>query len=658
MRDSGAAICLDAFREAIRPEAPMTVDQWADAHRVLSQKASAEPGLWRTSRVPMMREVMQCLSASSHYNIVTLMKGSQTSGSEVGFNWVGYSIHRSPGPMMIVQPTVELAERVSKQRIAPMIEECAALRERVRETRSRDSGNTLLTKEFPGGMLLLAGANSAAPLRSVPIAKLMLDELDAYPKDVDGEGAPAELAERRTATFRRRKIFKVSSPTIKGDSPIEAAFLDGDQRRYHVPCPHCGHFQVLKWAKVRWDKDAKGKPKLATVRYECDAEACKLAIEEHAKTGMLAAGKWIAENPGAPSASFHLSALYSPLGWYSWADAVTDWAKAQGNPAKLKVFVNTVLGETFEIRGEDAPEWRDIYARREERIMGRVPRRAVVLTAAVDVQKDRLEATVVGWNRRESWIVDHVVLVGDTSLPPGHGPWRQLDELLDKDFARDGEGGAMRLRLTLIDSGYQTSQVYGYVASRAPGTIRAIKGQDTLAMPIGSPAKVELRASGSSRRKRGGRVWPVGTNLLKTDVMGRLKQRRPTDEEIGKLGWPPTYVHFPTLDEEYFKQLTAEQLILVKDKRGFAKYQWVKTYPNNEALDLFCYNVAAWYGAGLAKLTDADWSALEIELGMEPSTEPAPKQVAPAPKPADTKPPAAHRPASRPTSSFWDRGRR
>lgn len=649
MLADGAAVVAGAFCEGLRPAEQLTVSQWADRYRVLSQEASSEPGQWRTDRTPYLREILDCLSIESPVQRVVFMKGAQIGGSEAGFNWLGYAIHQAPGPMMMVQPSIELAEKISKQRIAPMIRECPVLRERVRDTRSRDSGNTLLSKEFPGGMLMIAGANSAPGLRSAPIAKLMLDEVDAYPKDVDGEGSPIELAEARTRTFPRRKIFKVSTPTIKGESAIEAEFLASDQRYFHLPCPHCGTSQALKWANVKWEKDAKGKPVRDTVRYVCDDAACRKPIEEHRKPAMLAAGRWVAKNPGSEIAGFHLSALYSPLGWYSWADMAMAWHDAQKNPAKLKAFINTALGETFEIRGEDMPEWRDLYDRREERSLDVVPRRAVALTCAVDVQKDRLEAKLVGWNRKESWVVDKIVLMGDTSLPPGHGPWRALDDLLDRDHKHES-GKTMRIRLTLIDSGYQTQRVYEYVASRPPATIRAIKGQDTLAMPIGSPSRVDLRSDGK-RRKRGGKVWPVGTNHLKTDVMGRLKQRRPTEDELHRNGWPPTYVHLPPLDEEYFKQLTAEQLIRVKNKKGFEQLQWVKTYPNNEALDLLCYNVAAWYGAGMAKWADEDWIALEVEFDCKAAQPKATPPRPTPPKPAAPKPAPKQRPERK--SSIW-----
>ena len=242
----------DAWRAAFKPEPLLTVSEWAERSRVLSSRASAEPGPWRTARTPYLREIMDALSPSSPIERVVFMKGAQLGATEAGNNWLGYVIDQAPGPALMVLPTVETAKRNSKQRIAPLIEETPALRSKVKDPRRRDSGNTVLSKEFAGGILIMTGANSAIGLRSMPVRFLFLDEVDAYPPDADGEGDPIELAVQRTVTFARRKIFLVSTPTIAGVSRIETAYEESDQRCYWVPCPDCGTFQVLKWANVRW----------------------------------------------------------------------------------------------------------------------------------------------------------------------------------------------------------------------------------------------------------------------------------------------------------------------------------------------------------------------------------------------------------------------
>jgi phage terminase large subunit GpA-like protein len=252
------------FLAGLKPDPVLTVSEWADENRYLSQKAASEPGKWRTSRTPYLRDIMDDLSVVSPVKRVVFMKGAQVGGTEAGNNWLGYIIHHAPAPILFVQPTVDIAKRLSKQRLAPMFEESPALSERIAPSRERDSGNTVLMKEFQGGVLIITGANSAAGLRSMPIRFLFLDEVDAYPGDVDGEGDPVQLAEKRTTTFSRRKVFLVSTPTVKDVSRIEREYLNSDQRRFFVPCPHCGNMDWMRWSNLKWD--------------ECDPKSARLLL--------------------------------------------------------------------------------------------------------------------------------------------------------------------------------------------------------------------------------------------------------------------------------------------------------------------------------------------------------------------------------------------
>ena len=282
----GADDLLRAWRDGLTPDPALTVSAWADRHRILSPRGANEAGPWRTSRTPYLQELMDALSPRHPAQRVVFMKGSQLGASESGCCWIGYVIHHAPGPMLAVQPSVELAKRFSQQRIDPLIEESPVLREKVAPARSRDSGNTVLSKEFPGGILVMTGANSAVGLRSMPVRYLFLDEVDAYPPSADDEGDPVALAEARTRTFSwRRKVFLASTPTIKGLSRIEREYEASDQRRYFVPCPHCGQGQWLKFERLRWQN---GQPE--TAAYFC--EGCEQPIAEHHKTQMLAAGEW------------------------------------------------------------------------------------------------------------------------------------------------------------------------------------------------------------------------------------------------------------------------------------------------------------------------------------------------------------------------------
>jgi phage terminase large subunit GpA-like protein len=610
---SATEIFDDAFRAGLKPEPLLTVSEWADRYRTLSQRASAEPGPWRTDRTPYLREIMDCLSPSSPVERVVFMKGGQIGGTECGNNWIGYAIHQAPGPMMAVQPTVEMAKRNSKQRIDPLIEESRVLKELVHDPRSRDSGNTILSKEFAGGVLVMTGANSAVGLRSMATRYLFLDEVDGYPGDVDGEGDPVNLAFARTRTFARRKICLVSTPSVAGRSRIEKAYEESDQRRYWVPCPHCDEYQVLKMASIRWPE---GTPDKAV--YVCPQ--CGREIQNHQKTSMLERGEW---RPGAAgdgrTAGFHLSSLYSPVGWLSWPEAARMFVEAQKSPELLQVFVNTVLGETWAERG-DAPDWRRLYDRREAYRLGRVPEGGLFLTAGADVQRDRIEVQVVAWGRdKESWLVDYVVLDGDTSRPE---VWQQLTQLQQTTYPR-ASGARMAIQRMAIDSGYETQAVYAWARRQASGRVLVVKGQESGSAPVGQPSTVDVNYDGRKLR-RGIKVWPVATGLLKSELYGWLGMDKPTDES-GEP-YPPGYCHFPMLGQEFFRQITAEQLV-TRIVKGYSRTEWVKTRERNEALDTRIYARAAASVCGVDRFSEAQWKQLDEQTVAKPEQPPAAPQV-------------------------------
>ena len=471
----------------------------------------------------------------------------------------------------------------------------------VRDPRSRDSGNTILAKEFPGGVLVMTGANSAVGLRSMAARYLFLDEVDAYPGDVDAEGNPIDLVMARTRTFARRKVMLVSTPKITGLSRIEAAFEESDQRRYWLPCPKCGEFQTLKFAQITWPKN---KPKEAV--YIC--EHCTARIENHQKHAMLAQGEWRPSAVGdGRTAGFHLSSLYSPVGWFSWADAAAMFQRAQKNPSLLQVFVNTVLGETWAEAG-DAPDWQRLYGRRESYNLGAVPAGGLFLVAGCDVQRDRLEIALVVWGRnRENWLADYVVLDGDTSRPE---VWDRLTGLLNTSYPH-ASGARLGIVRMAVDSGYATQQVYAWARRQGPGRVLVTKGQETGSAPIGQPSAVEVTADGR-KIKRGVKVWPVATGMLKSELYGWLKLERPTAES-GEP-YPPGYCHVPQMPEEFFKQLTAEQLV-AKVVKGYRKLEWVKTRERNEVLDTFVLCRAAAAQFGIDRFNERHWKALEEQIG-------------------------------------------
>ncbi len=602
----------------LRPPPQLTVSQWAELHRILSTRASSEPGPWRTARAPYLRDIMDALSAVHPARRVVFMKGAQTGGSEAGNNWLGYVMHHVPAPVLAVQPTVELAKRFSRQRIDPLLSETPALRERVAPARARDSGNTMLSKEFPGGILVLTGANSAVGLRSMTARFLFLDEVDAYPGDVEGEGDPIALAEARARTFGwRRKAYLVSTPTIAGRSRIEREYQASDQRRFYLPCPHCGATQWLRFERLIW---TKGAPE--TVAYHC--ETCDGAIAEHHKTAMLAAGEWRATAVAADphTIGFHISALYSPVGWLSWEQIARDWETAQGKPEDLKTFRNTVLGETWQDRGE-APDWERLVERREDFRLGIVSPGALVLTAGVDVQDDRLECDVWGWAEgHTSWLVDHVVIPGS---PREREPWDALAKLLARDWPRPG-GGAMRIAKACVDTGGRdTAAVYGHLRRLRDPRVAPTKGVDgwNRAQPVQGPTPVDAMVDGRKLR-RGLKLWTVSVSTWKADLYRRLwLGRGEADADAGTF--PPGWVHLPAgIETEWVKQLVAEQLRTTKDKRGFARQEWAKLRDRNEALDCAVLARAALWLLGADRYGDQFWARLRAEAVDAPMLAPAP----------------------------------
>ena len=600
--------CLTHAALALRPDPRLNVSEWADAHRFLSQTASGEPGSWRTERTPYLREIMDCLSPSSPVEKVVFMKGAQIGGTEAGNNWIGYVIHHAPGPMLAVQPTVEMAKRWSKQRVASLIDSTPVLRDRVKEARSRDSGNTVQSKEFPGGILVMTGANSAVGLRSMPVRYLFLDEVDAYDFDVDGEGDPVSLASQRTITFGNRKIFLVSTPTIQGLSRIELEYEQSDRRRWWVPCPECEGRQVLDEKRLRWEKD---RPE--TAAYYCIH--CEAAIPSHRKPWMNSRGEWRADSPGdGKAAGFHLSGLNSP--WLTWQQ-IAERKIAAKDDAAMKVYVNTIEARTWTESGE-APEWQRLYDRREDYRIGAVPAGGLFLTSGVDVQKDRIEVEIVAWGReRESWSVDYRVLPGDPVKP---NVWAALDQLLAESFTH-ANGASLAILKLAIDTGYATQEVYDWVRRQAPDRVIAIKGVDRLSAAIGTPSHMDIMQSGK-RKRRGLLVWPVGASFGKSELYGCLRKERPTDEQLAAgERFPAGFCHFPKYGEEYFKQLTAERLVTVKDKRGFPHREWRKLRERNEALDCRVYARAAASAVGIDRFTDGVWQKFERSLGQMPVTQ-------------------------------------
>lgn len=503
---------------------------------------------------------------------VVVMKSAQIGWTEILGNVVGYFIHYDPAPMLLIQPTLELGQAWSKDRLAPMLRDTDALRGRVADAKARDSGNTILHKTFRGGHLTIAGSNSPAGLASRPIRILLADEVSRWPRSAGTEGDPLNLARKRTTTFWNRKRLMGSTPTVKGVCRIEAAYEESDKRRYFVPCPHCGHEQTLEWANVQWPE---GKP--ADAYYVC--VDCGAVIDERDKSEMLALGKWKATATGSPGvAGFHISELYSP--WVRWGEMAVAFLEAKKLPETLQTWVNTALGQTWEDKGETVDKT-GLMERRES-YGPAVPMGAAVLTAGVDVQDRELVAELVAWGEgQESWSIEYRRFAGDPSTPD---VWSALDDWLRSTWQHE-TGVRLKIAAACVDSGgHHTQTVYNFAKRRLGRRIFATKGMAGQGRPLVTHPKRKSKARG--------RVFLIGADTGKEMTFARLRITEPG----------PGYCHFPDKYEaDYFDGLTSEKVI-TKYSRGFATRVWVKksTKAENEPLDCRVLALAA------LELTQAD----------------------------------------------------
>lgn len=569
----------------------LTVSQWADEHRRLSSEASAEPGQWRTDRAPYQREIMDAFNESGIHTVV-MMSSAQVGKSEIVLNVVGYYAHQDPSPMMMVQPTLDMAEAFSKDRVAPMVRDTPALTEIIADARSRDSGNTLLHKKFPGGHITLAGANSPSALASRPIRIMLGDEVDRYPASAGTEGDPVNLAKKRTNNFWNRRIGLFSTPTIKGISRIEAAYEESDKRKFFVPCPHCGHEQVLVWERIVYED---GQPE--TAAFTC--EGCGGIIPESEKAAMVNAGRWIATATSRGIAGFWINELYSP--WKTWAEVVDDYLKAKGKPELEKTWWNTSMGLPYEDRDGEILEADVLQSRRESWRENLLPAETVLLTAGVDVQDDRLEAVLEGWAATGQLMISaRRVFEGSPSFPQ---VWDTLDLWLLKERQTE-TGGYLKIRAACVDSGgHHTQQAYSFCTARIGRDVYAIKGAD-------GPIPAWPDRSSTSRKYRGHKVWRIGVDTIKDILRARLS----LTEGDGRVRFAAD------LSPEFFSQLTVERRVVKYDNRGRPVRHWVKpSGSRNEAWDCTVYGMAAL--EALRKLKRVDLARLSAPVPREKQPE-------------------------------------
>lgn len=565
---------------------------WANQYLQLSAEDSAEPGQFSTDRAPYQKGIMDAVSEKGIHTVV-VKSSAQIGKTAILKAIIGFHVDQDPAPILMLQPTEHMAEAFSKDRLAPMIRDTPALKDKIADPRARDSGNSILHKRFSGGHLTLAGSNSPAGLASRPIRIVLCDEVDRYPASAGSEGDPVNLAIKRTATFWNRRIVLTSTPTIKGASRIDMAYENSDQRHFYVPCPHCNTFHMLKWDNCRWPP---GEPDRAIMV----CPECAVEIEESHKPRLLATGEWRADMPCKGIAGFHINELYSP--WRKWADIARDFLFAKQDPQLLKTWVNTSLGESWEEDAEKAdPD--SLMGRREHYGKDQIPERILYLTAGVDVQGDRLEAEIVGWRSSsrdespESWGIEYRIFHGD---PAKNEVWDDLDEFLLGIYKTES-GRKLRVMAGCVDSGgHHTAQVYAFCGARIGRHIYPTKGMPG-AKPIWTP-------KAAKSKKYNANVWHVGADSGKDAWYARLK--------IKEAG--PGYCHFPLdYDKHYFEMLTAEQ-VRTKYIKGRPIREWfLPANRRNEALDIRVLALAALLARPI------DWTAIDHSRPIHSA--PAPK---------------------------------
>jgi len=613
-----AALVEQMLARFLAPPPRIDTAQWAAQYRHIAK--GPERGLWRNERTPYLVEPMQCASSHTPYERVVLWFATQLGKSEVLYNSVMQRIHTDPQDMMMVQPTLQDAQDHSAQRFLPTIMQTPAMHGKVAVRKSRDESTSWRSRSIQGGFtVFFGGANSASSLASKPLGFAVADEVDKWPADVDNEGPPLGLLEERMSNFSRRKLIIASTCNIKGTSIIEREYLASDQRKYHVPCPHCGEAQILLWGAktdwgLKWLKTESGLARPETAVYIC--RHCGAAIEEHKKEGMLANGIWIPDAPGAglgKRAGFWLNKLYSPLGWKGWPSLVEEWEQAQqarqaGDSSPLKKFLNSSLAETWEETGSGGDS-RALAARAEDYELGTVPRGGLMLAMGVDTQPDRLEARVWAYGRgEESWLVARHIIYGDPNLEENTegSPWTRLTEIRSTPIVHSS-GAQMVIEATGIDTGgHNTHAVYGYCRAHAHAQVLAFKGASTYGKAVlGKPSLIDVTWRGKTQA-RSLKLWPIGTDTAKHLLYGRMR--------VTQVG--PGYVHTSKslIGTDEFEQMTAARLMPVT-VQGKASMRWITPHgKREEGGDCMVYAYAAACHLGIQTYREPGWARREAKF--------------------------------------------
>jgi phage terminase large subunit GpA-like protein len=597
----------------LRPPPKLTLSQWADEHFRLSAENAAVPGRWTS--MPFQVEILDAITDPT-VSQVSVMKSARVGYTSCLTAAMGFHMVHDPCGILVVRPDQDACRAFVKEVVSPMCRDVPAVSKMLDESPINENDNTLEHIRYPGGVLSFVGAHSGAGFRSISRRVVLFDEPDAYPPSAGSDGDQIALGMKRSETFWNRKTVAGSTPLVQGVSRIERLFNEGDRRRYHVPCPHCGHFDFLVFSPrsdarghvMVFIAPKKGAPKVAEdVHFVC--ARCHGRIEHTQKRDMVAKGKWIAEGPFVGHASFHIWSAYSYSPGAAWQNIADDFLKAQDDRGKLRTFINTTLGETMAEAG-DAPDWEPLYNRRERYTIGTVPEGVKFLTAGIDTQKDRLVYEIVGWGAaRESWSIDMGVLLGPTAEAD---VWRQLDELLDRKY------GELPIRMAAIDAAAFSQTVYAWVRRKSGARVMASRGVAGARALVGVPTAVDVNYGGKTI-KGGVRLWPLGVDGAKSELYGWLHLPQPGAGEHYPSGW----LHFPEYSEEYFRQLTAERLV-IEDKKGAKTMSWTPIQGReNHLLDCRNYARAAAARCGVDRLK-GETTRAPVDLRPLDAAAPAP----------------------------------
>lgn len=561
---------IAAALSVLKPKPILTISDWADKYRYIARGTGPEPGLWKTSRAPYTKEIMDAFSTSA--NIVVVMASSQVGKTEIALNMMGYYMAEDPSPIMYLMPTEGMASDFSKTRVDPTITACKVLNTLFQQN-AKKTDNTIELKTFPSGYLALYGASTPTKLASKPIRVLIADEVDRYPRELKGEGDPLKLALQRTTNFWNRKVLIISTPTVKETSTIVEWFDKSDKRYYNVPCPHCNTYIVLNWDSMKWETDSDGNYIKDSAHLECPS--CEGKIYDGHKEALLQDGVWIKTDLNKNIPGFHISSLYSS--WVTFEELVNEYieiADSEDN-AKMREFLNLKLGEPFEAIVEDLDI--ELLESHKFEYDAELPEGVLYLTCGVDVQDNRLEYQILGWGENnQCWVITNQMIIGS---PEQDDVWDSLDGVICRGYSF-ADGRKLPISASCVDSGYLADRVYKFTTPREHLRVAAVKGFGGEGIPIINNL--------SSKNRTYTKVMKVGVDAAKAVIYARLR-----NHTKGK-----NYIHFPLnithgCGDEYYKQLNSERRVLDL-KHGVKRFIWKKIRDRNEALDTFVYALAAY----------------------------------------------------------------